>query len=112
MAAAAEAQRRPWGVIEHSEGFHRLIVEASDNRLLGDDVESLRHHRPSRALTMVTLELDLGYGRRSPTSRSSMRSGPVTSSWPARVSREHQAWFVEMLNARAEQRATATAEPA
>jgi DNA-binding GntR family transcriptional regulator len=107
MAAAAE-RNDVQGVIEHSEGFHRLIVEAGDNRLLATMWESLGI-TDHTALTMVTLELDFSTVAESHQPIvDAIAVGDVELA--CRVSREHQAWFVEMLNARAEQREAATAE--
>ena len=64
MSDAADAQRRQ-GVVEHSERFHRLIVEASGNRLLHTMWGSLSI-TDHTALTMVTLPLDLQHARRVP----------------------------------------------
>ena len=88
--------------VEHSERFHRLIVEASDNRLLYTmwDSLSITDHT---ALTMVTLSLDLTTVAESPQPIvDAIAAGDVERA--CRVSREHQAWFVERLNAEAESR--------
>jgi DNA-binding GntR family transcriptional regulator len=100
----AEAARRNdvQGVIEHSEGFHRLIVEASDNRLLLTMWGSLGI-TDHTAMTMVALDLDMATVAESHQPIvDAIAAGDVELA--CRVSREHQAWFVEMLNAQAEQR--------
>jgi DNA-binding GntR family transcriptional regulator len=106
MAAAAE-RNDVQALIEHSEGFHRLIVEASHNRLLATMWESLGI-TDHTALTMVTLELDFNTVAESHQPIvDAIAAGDVELA--CQVSRDHQAWFVEMLNERAEQR---EAEPA
>jgi DNA-binding GntR family transcriptional regulator len=100
----AEAARRNdvQGVIEHSEGFHRLIVEASDNRLLLTMWGSLGI-TDHTAMTMVALDLDMATVAESHQPIvDAIAGGDVELA--CRVSREHQAWFVEMLNAQAQQR--------
>jgi DNA-binding GntR family transcriptional regulator len=85
--------------VEHSERFHRLIVEASDNKLLHTMWSSLSI-TDHTALTMVTLSLDMTILAES--------HQPIVDAIAAgdaeracRVSREHQDWFVEMLEATA-----------
>jgi DNA-binding GntR family transcriptional regulator len=103
--ASAAARGDVAGVIEHSEGFHRLIVEASDNALLETMWSSLGI-TDHTAMTMVALELDLATVAESHQPIvDAIAAGDVELA--CRVSREHQAWFVEMLNAQAEQRAAA-----
>jgi len=89
--------------IEHSERFHRLIVEASDNQLLYTMWSSLSI-TDHTALTMVTLPLDLTTVAESHQPIvDAIAAGDVEVA--CRVSREHQEWFVEMLNEMAEPRA-------
>ena len=109
MAGGRRAQRRPRPV-EHSERFHRLIVEASENQLLTRCGRAWASPTTA-ALTMVTLALDLGTVAESHQPIvDAIGAGDVELA--CQVSREHQEWFVELLNARAEQREAATAEPA
>jgi DNA-binding GntR family transcriptional regulator len=99
MAAAAD-RNDVHAAVEHSEHFHRLIVEASDNRLLYNvwDSLSITDHT---ALTMVTLSLDIRTVAESHQPIvDAIAAGDVELA--CRVSREHQAWFVEMLNNMAE----------
>jgi len=99
MAAAAD-RNDVHAAVEHSEQFHRLIVEASDNRLLYNvwDSLSITDHT---ALTMVTLSLDIRTVAESHQPIvDAIAAGDVELA--CRVSREHQAWFVEMLNNMAE----------
>jgi DNA-binding GntR family transcriptional regulator len=101
--ADAAARSDVQGVVEHSEGFHRLIVEASDNRLLQTMWSSLGI-TDHTAMTMVTLDVDMATVAESHQPIvDAIAAGDVELA--CRVSREHQAWFVEMLNAEAEQRA-------
>ena len=65
MAAAAVADD-VHATVEHSERFHRLIIEASANQLL-ETVWSSLSITDHTALTMVTLELDLKTHRRVPS---------------------------------------------
>jgi DNA-binding GntR family transcriptional regulator len=81
--------------IEHSERFHRLIVEASRNQLLHTMWSSLSI-TDHTALTMVTLSLDLGAVAESHQPIvDAIAAGDVELA--CRVSREHQAWFVDLL---------------
>src|ERR671934_191206 len=101
--ASAAARNDVQGVIEHSEGFHRLIVEASDNRLLETMWSSLGI-TDHTAMTMVTLELDMATVAESHQPIvDAIAAGDVELA--CRVSREHQEWFVEMLNAEAAEKA-------
>jgi DNA-binding GntR family transcriptional regulator len=102
--ADAAARNDVQGVVEHSEGFHRLIVEAAGNRLLATmwDSLSITDHT---ALTMVALELDMATVAESHQPIvDAIAAGDVELA--CRVSREHQAWFVDELNAMAERRAS------
>jgi DNA-binding GntR family transcriptional regulator len=106
----SEAARRNdvQGVIEHSEGFHRLIVEASDNRLLETMWSSLGI-TDHTALTMVTLDVDMAVVAESHQPIvDAIAAGDVELA--CQVSREHQAWFVDMLNARADQHGSSESE--
>jgi DNA-binding GntR family transcriptional regulator len=83
------------GAVEHSERFHRLIVEGSDNQLLYTMWSSLSI-TDHTALTMVTLSLDLGSLAESHQPIvDAIAAGDVELA--CRVSREHQDWFIEML---------------
>jgi DNA-binding GntR family transcriptional regulator len=91
--------------VEHSERFHRIIVEASGNELLGTvwDNLSISDHTE---VTLVTLELDLQTLAASHQPIvDAIAAGDIELA--ARVSREHQAWFEELVAAR-----TAAARPA
>jgi len=108
MADAATRNDVP-AAVEHSERFHRLIVEASGNRLLYTMWDSLSITDHS-ALTMVTLSLDLHTLAESHQPIvDAIAAGDVELA--CRVSREHQAWFVELLNAQAEPREAAAPLP-
>jgi DNA-binding GntR family transcriptional regulator len=109
MAAAAD-RNDVLAAVEHSEQFHRLIVEASDNRLLYNvwDSLSITDHT---ALTMVTLSLDIRTVAESHQPIvDAIAAGDVELA--CRVSRDHQAWFVEMLNNMAEPEAEPEEAPA
>jgi DNA-binding GntR family transcriptional regulator len=99
MTAAAEAGDVARAV-EHSEAFHRIIVEASGNQLL-HNVWSNLGISDHTELTMVTLELDL---RAMAASHQpivdAIRAGDAEEA--ARVSREHQAWLEDLFAVRAE----------
>ena len=98
MADAAERED-VHGVVEHSERFHRAIVEGSGNQLLYTMWSSLSI-TDHTALTMVTLSLDLGTLAESHQPIvDAIAAGDVELA--CRVSREHQDWFVEMLEATA-----------
>jgi DNA-binding GntR family transcriptional regulator len=85
--------------VEHSERFHRLIVEGSGNQLLYTMWSSLSI-TDHTALTMVTLSLDLDTLAESHQPIvDAIAAGDVELA--CRVSREHQDWFVEMLEATA-----------
>jgi DNA-binding GntR family transcriptional regulator len=85
--------------VEHSERFHRLIVEGSGNQLLYTMWSSLSI-TDHTALTMVTLSLDLATLAESHQPIvDAIAAGDVELA--CRVSREHQDWFVEMLEATA-----------
>jgi DNA-binding GntR family transcriptional regulator len=100
MAGAAE-RNDSRAAVEHSERFHRLIVEASGNKLLYTmwDSLSITDHT---ALTMVTLSLDLAtLAEAHQPIVDAIAAGDVELA--CRVSREHQQWFVELLNAEAQE---------
>jgi DNA-binding GntR family transcriptional regulator len=85
--------------VEHSERFHRMIVERSGNQLLNTMWSSLSI-TDHTALTMVTLALDIGTLAESHQPIvDAIAAGDVELA--CRVSREHQDWFVEMLEATA-----------
>jgi DNA-binding GntR family transcriptional regulator len=93
--------------VEHSERFHRLIVEGSGNQLLYTMWSSLSI-TDHTALTMVTLELDLATVAESHQPIvDAIAAGDVELA--CRVSREHQVWFVDLLN---EQRVRDGEQPA
>jgi DNA-binding GntR family transcriptional regulator len=101
--ADAAARNDVHGVVEHSERFHRLILVASENKLLHTMWESLSI-TDHTALTMVTLSVDMATVAESHQPIvDAIAAGDVELA--CRVSREHQEWFVEMLNAEAERRA-------
>jgi DNA-binding GntR family transcriptional regulator len=100
MAAAAVADD-VHATVEHSERFHRLIIEASGNQLL-ETVWSSLSITDHTALTMVTLELDLKTIAESHQPIvDAIAAGDIELA--CRVSREHQAWFEQLLAATAEQ---------
>jgi DNA-binding GntR family transcriptional regulator len=95
-AAARDDVKR---VVEHSERFHHIIIEASGNQLLANVWGSLAIHDHTE-LTMVTLSPDL--------SAVATSHQPIVDAIAAgdielacRVSREHQAWFEDLLAAQA-----------
>ncbi len=97
--AAAAASEDIGSAVEHSERFHRIIIEASGNQLLSDVWSNLSISDHTE-LTMVTLELDLTTLAISHQPIvDAISAGDVELA--ARVSREHQAWFQELLAARA-----------
>jgi DNA-binding FadR family transcriptional regulator len=86
--------------VEHSERFHRLIVEASDNQLLLTMWSSLSISDHT-ALTMVTLKPDM--------TTIALSHQPIVDAIASgdpelacQASREHQDWFAELLAARAD----------
>ena len=100
LMADAATRNDVHAAVEHSERFHRLIVEASGNKLLYTmwDSLSITDHT---ALTMVTLSLDLATLAESHQPIvDAIAAGDVELA--CRVSREHQQWFVELLNAEAQ----------
>jgi DNA-binding GntR family transcriptional regulator len=97
--AAAALRNDVHAAVEHSERFHRLIVEGSGNQLLNTMWSSLSI-TDHTALTMVTLALDIGTLAESHQPIvDAIAAGDVELA--CRVSREHQDWFVEMLEATA-----------
>src|SRR4051812_8174032 len=108
LMADAAVRNDVHAAVEHSERFHRLILEASGNKLLYTmwDSLSITDHT---ALTMVTLSLDLATLAESHQPIvDAIAAGDVELA--CRVSREHQAWFVDMLNAKASERRDAEPE--
>jgi DNA-binding GntR family transcriptional regulator len=93
--AQAAVRNDVHATIEHSERFHRLIVEGSGNQLLYTMWSSLSI-TDHTALTMVTLDLDLAAVAESHQPIvDAIAAGDIELA--CRVSREHQAWFVELL---------------
>src|SRR3954468_3218252 len=95
VAAAAAADVT--GVVEHSEGFHRIVVEASGNQLL-ESVWAGLGIGIHTELTVVALPIDL--------MTVATCHQPIVDAIAAadvelacRVSREHQEFFEEVLNA-------------
>jgi DNA-binding GntR family transcriptional regulator len=98
-AAAVDNDVR--AAVEHSERFHRLIIEASDNQLL-ETVWSSLSITDHTELTMVTLSLDLAtLAQAHQPIVDAIAAGDIELA--CRVSREHQAWFEDLLSATAEQ---------
>jgi len=93
--AEAVAREDVQGAVEHSEHFHRIIIEASGNQLLASVWSGLAISDHT-ALTMVALKLDPGAlaGSHQPIV-DAIAAGDVEGA--CRVSREHQAWFERML---------------
>jgi DNA-binding GntR family transcriptional regulator len=99
--AAAAVRDDVHAAVEHSERFHRLIIEASGNQLL-ETVWSSLSITDHTALTMVTLSLDLAtLARAHQPIVDAIAAGDIDLA--CRVSREHQAWFEDLLEATAEQ---------
>jgi DNA-binding GntR family transcriptional regulator len=96
MTAAADRDDAG-GVVEHSERFHRLIVEASENQLL-ENVWSSLSIDDHTEITVISLSAPL---RAVAVSHQpivdAIASGDAEHA--ARVSREHQVWFEELLGA-------------
>jgi DNA-binding GntR family transcriptional regulator len=97
LQAEVDAMDGP-AAVEHSERFHRLIVEASDNQLLLTMWSSLGITGHT-ALTMVALKPD--------PATIALSHQPIVDAIASgdpelacRASREHQDWFVELLAAR------------
>ncbi len=96
MTRAAERDDAA-GVVEHSERFHRLIVAASGNQLL-ENVWSSLSIGDHTEVTVVTLA--------APLHAVAVCHQPIVDAiaagdaeLAARVSREHQVWFEELLDA-------------
>jgi DNA-binding GntR family transcriptional regulator len=97
IAAAADGDVE--AVVDHSEGFHRLIIDASGNNLLSNvwDGLSIAEHTE---LTMVALPMDLATVATSHQPIvDAIASGDVERA--CRESREHQDHFVRVLEAAA-----------
>ena len=94
MAQAAERGDVP-GVVEHSERFHRAIVEASGNQLLANVWGGLSITDHSE-LTMVALPLDLAMVAEvhKPIVRA-IEAGDVELA--CREARQHQVFFEEAM---------------
>ena len=93
--AAAAAEGDVEAAVEHSEGFHRLIIDASGNRLLSNvwDGLSIAEHTE---LTMVALPVDLGALASSHQPIvDAIGRGDVELA--CREAREHQDQFMRML---------------
>jgi DNA-binding GntR family transcriptional regulator len=94
MSAAAE-QGDVEGVVDHSEGFHRLIIDASGNRLLSNVWTGLSIAEHTE-LTMVALPIDLHVVAASHQPIvDAIAAGDVERA--CRESREHQDSFMRML---------------
>ncbi len=94
MAAAAVADD-VHATVEHSERFHRLIIEASGNQLL-ETVWSSLSITDHTALTMVTLSLDLNTIAQSHQPIvDAIATGDAELA--SEVSRRHQEGFIERL---------------
>jgi DNA-binding GntR family transcriptional regulator len=95
-AMTEAAQREDAGaVVEHSERFHRLIVEASGNQLLENVWGSLSIDDHTE-VTVIALS--------APLHEVAVSHQPIVDAIAAgdaeraaRVSREHQVWFEELL---------------
>jgi DNA-binding GntR family transcriptional regulator len=99
--AAAAVRNDVHAAVEHSERFHRLIIEASGNQLL-ETVWSSLSITDHTALTMVTLSLDLAtLAAAHQPIVDAIAAGDIELA--CRVSREHQAWFEDLLSATAEE---------
>src|SRR4051794_13804051 len=95
--AAAAADNDVESVVDHSEGFHRLIIDASGNQLLSNvwDGLSIAEHTE---LTMVALPIDLAaVGPSHQPIVDAIAAGDVERA--CRASREHQYYFIELLQA-------------
>jgi len=93
--AAAAAEGDVEGVVAHSEGFHRRIIAAGGNRLLGNvwDGLSIAEHTE---LTLVALPIDLDAVAISHQPiADAIAAGDVELA--CRRSREHQDHFVQLL---------------
>jgi DNA-binding GntR family transcriptional regulator len=94
-AAAAEGDVE--AVVDHSEGFHRLIIDASGNRLLSNVWTGLSIAEHTE-LTLVALPMDLASVAASHQPIvDAIASGDVELA--CRTSREHQEEFVRLLEA-------------
>ncbi len=97
--AAAAADDDVHRAVEHSERFHRLILEASGNLLLVN-VWSGLGISDHTALTMVALQMDLKTLAESHQPIvDAIATGDVERA--CTVSREHQDWFEALMDASA-----------
>jgi DNA-binding GntR family transcriptional regulator len=93
-AAAADGDVE--GVVDHSEGFHRLIIDASGNGLLSNVWTGLSIAQHTE-LTMVALPIDLSaVAALHQPIVDAIASGDVERA--CKESREHQETFVRMLD--------------
>jgi DNA-binding GntR family transcriptional regulator len=98
--AETAARQDVQGAVEHSERFHRIIIEASGNRLLANVWTGLAI-TDHTALTMVALELDPAtLADAHQPIVDAIAAGDVEGA--CRISREHQAWFERMLERQVE----------
>jgi DNA-binding GntR family transcriptional regulator len=98
MADAAEREDFR-GVVEHSEHFHRIIIDASGNQLLHNVWTGLSITDHTE-MTMVALSLDLaGVADAHLPIVEAIEAGDADLA--GRISREHQAWFEDQLAAQA-----------
>jgi DNA-binding GntR family transcriptional regulator len=83
------------GLVDHSEAFHRLIIEASGNRLLSNvwtGLSIVEHNE----LTMVALPIELAtVAAAHQPIVDAIAAGDVEAA--CRESRDHQAFFVDLL---------------
>lgn len=108
MVAAAERDDVA-GVVEHSEGFHRIVIEASGNQLLNNVWSGLGIGLHTE-LTMVALPVDMmTVATCHQPIVDAIAAGDVELA--CRVSREHQEFF-EALLASGPEGAFPVAEPA
>jgi DNA-binding GntR family transcriptional regulator len=93
--AAAAADNDVESVVDHSEGFHRLIIDASGNRLLSNVWTGLSIVEHTE-LTMVALPIDLAtVAAAHRPIVDAIAAGDVEAA--CRESRDHQAFFMDLL---------------
>lgn len=96
------------GVVEHSERFHHIIIDASANKLL-ENVWSGLSIVDHNELTMVALPIDLAtVAEIHQPIVDAIAAGDVELA--CLVSREHQAYFERLLDAQAAEVPAAVAE--